>query len=61
MDFVKALDISASGLKAQSTHLGAEAENIANADSTTRRGYEANMKEIQVSRAMLQRSIDILR
>ncbi|MDH3919583.1 MAG: flagellar basal body rod protein FlgC [Rhodospirillales bacterium] len=135
MDLVKALNVSASGLKAQGTRLRVIAENIANADSTAQqpgaepyrrrvvtfgnvldrelgaetvrvdgivpdrsefrrrfepghpaaddkgyvltpnvnsllevadmreaqRSYEANLKVIQSSRAMLQQTIDILR
>jgi flagellar basal-body rod protein FlgC len=58
MDLVKALNISASGLKAQGTRLRVIAENIANADSTAQRpGAEPYRRRVVTFGNVLDREL----
>ena len=58
MDLVKALNVSASGLKAQGTRLRVIAENIANADSTAQRpGAEPYRRRVVTFGNVLDREL----
>ncbi|MDH3791775.1 MAG: flagellar basal body rod protein FlgC [Rhodospirillales bacterium] len=58
MDLVKALNVSASGLKAQGTRLRVIAENIANAESTAQRpGAEPYRRRVVTFGNVLDREL----
>ncbi|MDH3914042.1 MAG: flagellar basal body rod protein FlgC, partial [Rhodospirillales bacterium] len=58
MDLVKALNVSASGLKAQGTRLRVIAENIANADSTAQQpGAEPYRRRVVTFGNVLDREL----
>jgi flagellar basal-body rod protein FlgC len=60
MDLVKALNISASGLKAQGTRLRVIAENLANADSTAQRpGGEPYRRRVVTFGNVLDRELGV--
>ena len=60
MDLLKALNISASGLKAQGTRLRVIAENLANADSTAQRpGGEPYRRRVVTFSNVLDRELGV--